>query len=183
MRTIGLFFGSFNPLHNGHLAVAGYMLEWGGIEELWFVVSPNNPFKDASLIESASQRCDAVEKVISALGDTRVKLSRIELTLPTPSYTINSLNALRNTYSDCEFVLVMGGDSLLDVPRWREGKRILEEYRLLVYPRGDMQRVPRHLLERNNVTLADAPLLNISSTFIREGRREGKNMNFFLPLV
>lgn len=159
------------------------MLGWGGIDELWFVVSPSNPFKDAALADSAAMRCDAVEKVIAALGDARVHLSRIELTMPSPSYTINTLNALRESHTGCDFSIIMGGDSLRDLPRWREGNRILEEYRILVYPRGNMTLLPHHLVEHPNVTIVNAPLLHISSTFIREGRKEGKNMDFYTPLT
>lgn len=183
MRRIGLFFGTFNPLHNGHLAVAGYMLGWGGIEELWFVVSPGNPFKDAKLLETATQRCEDVQRVIDALGDARVRLSRIELSLPTPSYTIKTLDTLRAKHPDCTFSLIMGGDSLRDLPRWREGNRILEEYRILVYPRGDMLEIPASVAEHRNVKVVDAPLLHISSTFIRNGRSVGKNMDFYTPLL
>lgn len=183
MERIGLFFGSFDPLHNGHLAVAGHMLKSGAIDGLWFVVSPNNPFKDAAKIASAEARCAAVERVIAALGDARVQLSRVELSLPTPSYTINTLDTLKNMHPDIAFSIIMGGDSLKDVPRWREGSRILGEFHLLVYPRGDMRQIPTELLKHPNVTIMDAPLLPISSTFIREGRCEGYNMDFFLPLV
>lgn len=182
-RLVGLFFGSFNPLHNGHLAIAGHMLGMGLIEELWFVVSPCNPFKEKSLQTSAEERCRAVERVIEALGDARVRLSRIELSLPIPSYTVNTLNALGERHPDCAFTIIMGGDSLRDLPRWREGERILEGYGLLVYPRGNMQQLPHQLTAHPNVTIVDAPLLPISSTLIREGIREGKNMRFYLPLT
>ena len=168
---VGLFFGSFNPLHNGHLAVAGYMLESGNIDGLWFVVSPNEA------------RCSAVQRVLDAIGDTRVQLSRVELSLPTPSYTINTLDALRNRYPAYSFSIIMGGDSLRDILSWKEGKRIVEQYQLLVYPRGNMGQVPASLLTHRNVTIVPAPLFPISSTFIRNGRAEGKNMDFYTPLV
>ena len=180
---VGLFFGSFNPLHNGHLAVAGYMLESGNIDRLWFVVSPNNPFKDPSSMPPAEARCSAVQRVLDAIGDTRVQLSRVELSLPTPSYTINTLDALRDRYPAYSFSIIMGGDSLQDILRWKEGTRIVEQYQLLVYPRGDMGQVPASLLTHRNVTIVPAPLFPISSTFIRNGRAEGKNMDFYTPLV
>lgn len=183
MMRVGLFFGSFNPLHNGHLAVAGYMLESGSIDGLWFVVSPNNPFKDPTSMPPAEARCSAVQRVLDAIGDTRVQLSRVELSLPTPSYTINTLDALRDGYPAYTFSIIMGGDSLRDILSWKEGKRIVEQYQLLVYPRGDMGQVPTSLLTHRNVTIVPAPLFPISSTFIRNGRAEGKNMDFYTPLV
>ena len=180
---VGLFFGSFNPLHNGHLAVAGYMLESGNIDGLWFVVSPNNPFKDPTSMPPAEARCSAVQRVLDAIGDTRVQLSRVELSLPTPSYTINTLDALRDRYPAYAFSIIMGGDSLRDILSWKEGKRIVEQHQLLVYPRGDMGQVPASLLTHRNVTIVTATLFPISSTFIRNWRAEGKNMDFYTPLV
>ncbi len=180
-RRVGLFFGSFNPFHNGHLAIVGYMLGWMPLDELWLVVSPLNPFKVAHQPAPATERIAQLERLLAALHEPRLKLCTIELTLPRPSYTIHTLDALAARYPDYSFSVILGADCLVDLPRWQGGTRILREYQLLVYPRAMPTPLSDALAQHPHVQIVPAPLFDISSTFIREGWAQGRNMDFFIP--
>lgn len=176
-RQIGLYFGSFNPPHIGHMAIANYVLEFGGIDELWFVVSPQNPLKEKASLIQARTRLEMTRVAIGTFENMRV--SDIEFQLPTPNYTINTLVHLEEKFPEYRFCLIMGMDNLQTFHKWRAWETILEQYRLLVYPRPGFDGLPH--LNHKNVSVVAAPLMEISSSFIRKALKEGKNIRFFLP--
>lgn len=173
---IGIFSGSFNPIHVGHLALANYLCEYEGLDEVWFVVSPHNPLKEENGLMDDHLRLKLVQLAID--GYPRFRASDYEFHLPRPSYTVRTLDALKRTYPHHTFHLIIGSDNWVLFPRWYEADRILAENHLLVYPR------PGYPVDRaslpSNVRLADSPLLDISSTFIRQAMGEGKNVRYFL---
>jgi nicotinate-nucleotide adenylyltransferase len=173
----GLYFGSFNPIHIGHLAIANYFMEFGGLNEIWFVVSPQNPLKQKASLMPDYQR---LEMVTRALRDyPPFKASTIEFTLPQPSFTVNTLAYLDEKYPNREFALIMGEDNLASLDKWKNYELILEKRKLLVYPRPNCPKSRFH--EHPSVTFIHAPLIEISSSFIRQSIKEGKDMRFFLP--
>jgi len=176
-KKTGLFFGSFNPIHTGHLAIASYMVEFTDLDELWFVVSPHNPLKEKSSLLPDHHRLALVNEAIGS--DSRFRVSNIEFKLPQPSYTIHTLAHLEEKYPDRHFVLVGGTDMLPSFHKWKNWETILEFYRLYLYPRHESDR--HELTGHPSVTLVNAPRMEISSSFIRDSIRQGKNMSYFLP--
>lgn len=176
MKT-GLFFGSFNPVHNGHMVIANYFAEFSDLNQVWFVVSPHNPLKPAGSLLNDFQRLQLVEL---AIGDYRkMKASKIEFGLPKPSYTINTLTHLQEKYPQHEFVLIMGSDNLHTFHKWKNYEQILEYYSIYIYPRpgfdgGDFKSHPK-------VKFIEAPLMEISSTFIRNAIKSKKDVRFMMP--
>lgn len=172
----GLFFGSFNPFHNGHLAIARYLLHNSYCREIWFVVSPQNPLKqDKSLLEE-SKRLEIVQAAIA--GDSQMAVCDIEFTMPRPSYTIDTLQKLENNFPGKQFGLVIGGDNLRDFHLWRNYDKIVSRYRILVYPRPGIV-IPE--INWKNVTLVDAPLETVSSTEIRDMLSVGRDISSCVP--
>ncbi len=176
-KKIGLFFGSFNPIHNGHLMIANYMAEFEGLDQVWFVVSPLNPFKqDQDLLPDYHRR----ELLNRAIGDyMKFRVSAVEFGLPKPSYTIDTLGFLKTKYPDNQFVLIMGSDQLPEFHRWKNPEEILEKYRILVYPR--LPATEHSLLSHPSVTVVSAPVMEISSSFIRQAIKQKKDVRFFMP--
>lgn len=158
----GLFFGSFNPIHNGHLNIARYILKQGFCEEIFFVVSPCNPLKVNTSLLNEYQRKELVESAIR--NDAGMSVSDIEFGLPKPSYTIDTLKALRTLYPEKEFVLIIGEDNLRDFHLWKDYRQIYADYRILVYPRPGIDAQVSY----PGICRIDAPLADISSTIIRE---------------
>lgn len=174
---VGLFFGSFNPIHSGHLILANYMLEYTDLDRVWFVVSPHNPLKKKSTLLDEKQRFNLVN---IAIGDnTKLKASNIEFKLPQPSYTIVTLTYLKEKYPQHEFALIMGADNLESLHKWKNYEEILNQYQLYVYPR------PAHdggnLKNHARVQFVNAPLMEISSTAIRQAIKEKKDLRYFMP--
>lgn len=173
----GLFFGSFNPVHNGHLAIARYLLDKGICRKVWFVVSPQNPLKQDYALLGEKKRleiiCSAVE------GEPGMEVCDVEFKMPRPSYTWDTLQTLEKDYPEECFALVIGGDNLRDFHLWRNYKEILCRYRVLVYPRPGIE-MPGGIPEQ--VTLVDAPLADISSTEIREKIEAGENISRYVPV-
>ena len=177
MKKIGIYSGSFNPIHHGHVMLANYLVEFSDLDELWFVVTPQNPLKKKEDLLDDDERLKMVQL---ALGDDpRIHVSDIEMHLPTPSYTINTLTSLSEQNPDVEFVFICGMDSLQNMKNWREYQRILDNYELLVFPRegydgGDLINYP-------SVNVLKTPILEISSTFIRQCVKEGRDVRHFMP--
>lgn len=176
MKT-GLFFGSFNPVHNDHMVIANYFAEFSDLNQVWFVVSPHNPLKPAGSLLNDFQRLQLVEL---AIGDYRkMKVSKIEFGLPKPSYTINTLTHLQEKFPQHEFVLILGSDNLHTFHKWKNYEQILEFYSIYIYPRpgfdgGDFKNHPK-------VKFIEAPLMEISSTFIRNAIKSKKDVRFMMP--
>jgi len=177
MKT-GLFFGSFNPIHLGHLMIAGYMLEFTDIDELWFVVSPHNPLKEKSELANDSHRLEMVKLAIKEFSP-EIQVCDIEMSLPKPSYTVNTLKVLKEKYPEKEFVVIMGSDSMDTIEKWKDYKTLLEENTIYVYPRlgSDIHQIEK----KYSVTIINAPVIEISSTFIRNSMKDSRSMKCFLP--
>jgi nicotinate-nucleotide adenylyltransferase len=176
MKT-GLFFGSFNPIHNGHLSIAKHMIEFGGIDQLWFVVSPQNPFKKSENLLCDNYRFEMVTRAIG--DDSRFSACDIEFNLPKPSYTINTLTSLREKYPDHEFIIIMGADNFVQLKNWKDYEKLIGEYRFLIYPRPGFDLSVFDL--KGNFTIVDSPLLEISSTSIREAITEKQDISHLVP--
>jgi nicotinate-nucleotide adenylyltransferase len=177
VRRVGLLFGSFNPVHIGHLILAEHFATRTDLAEVWLVVSPQNPFKAGSDLMPEVQRLRWVELAIT--GNSYLRAEPIEFELPRPSYTIATLDALRERHPGTEFVLLMGGDNLPGLPRWQQADRLLVEFDIYVYPRPgtllpDLTAFPR-------VQVMQAPLLDISATYIRESMRRGHSVRYLVP--
>lgn len=175
---IGLYFGSYNPIHIGHLAIANYMVEYTGIDQLWFVVSPQNPHKQKANLLDDYQRLEMVHLAVD--NDDRLRASNIEFSLPKPSYTVDTLAYLKDRHPNFHFKILMGSDNLENFHKWKNYETILENYGIIVYPRPgyDKTKVKFH----KNIFIAEnAPLMEISSSFIRTAIREGKNIRHFIP--
>lgn len=174
LRT-GIFGGSFNPIHIGHLALANYLCENDYIDELWFLVSPQNPFKQNEKLLDDKTRLRMVNAAVRGYG--RFYVSDFEFSLPKPSYTINTLNKLSETYTDRDFYLIIGADNWAAFDRWKSPEEIISKHHVLVYPRLGYD-IPEMLPQ--NVRAVDSPLIEVSSTFIRESISQGKDVRYFL---
>ncbi|MEM7103104.1 MAG: nicotinate (nicotinamide) nucleotide adenylyltransferase [Bacteroidota bacterium] len=174
---IGLFFGSFNPVHTGHMIIANFLGNHTDIDEVWLVVTPQNPLKQKSNLAPDHVRLDMVRL---AIGDhPGIKASDIEFSLPIPSYTIDTLKHLDMIYPDHQFVLVMGGDNLKIFHKWKAYEQILEQFEIYVYKRPGYRLGP--LKEHASVTILNAPQLMISATYIRENIKLGKSVRYLVP--
>lgn len=179
---IGLFFGTFNPVHVGHLVIANYMLQHGNLNEVWFVVSPHNPFKEKKSLLKDYHRLEMVERAIN--GKQGLRGSNIEFNLPQPSYTTNTLVYLKEKYPNKEFVLIMGEDNLQTLHKWKNAEFLVKNYPILVYPRVDKAEhdIPEWLQKEGDITLLEElPVMNLSSTLIREEVKSGYDISFLVP--
>lgn len=175
METIGLLGGSFNPVHNGHVMLASHLSKTPILDKVWLVLSPRNPLRKDAIVSDEHR----LAMLNIALNDVRdVEVCDIELSMPRPSYSIATLDRLKRLHPDKQFRWIIGSDNWLIFHRWREYIRILDEYGIIVYPRPGYR--IEHI-EHPNAILIDAPVMDISSTFIRHGITEGKNMNHYLP--
>ena len=173
---IGLYFGSFNPVHIGHLIIANHVLNETGVKKIWFVLSPQNPFKPSTTLLNEYDRLHLLQKAID--GDPRMKAVDIEFSLPKPSYTAITLNYLAEKYPGEEFQVLMGSDSFQNLPKWRNAAYILKNYAILVYQRPGFD--AKNTLGAN-VTILEAPLLEISATYIRKMVQAGKSIRYLVP--
>jgi len=174
---IGLFFGSFNPVHIGHLILANTMVEYADLDQLWFVVSPQNPFKKKRNLLHEFDRLYMVRQAIA--DNTKFNATDIEFHMPKPSYTIDTLTYLSEKYPQHHFKVVVGQDNLHSFHKWKNHQNILTQYGLLVYPRPSAKATD--LLQHPNVQLIDAPQVEISATFIRNAIRAGKPIKYLVP--
>jgi len=175
MKT-GLFFGSFNPVHIGHMAIANYMVEFTDLQQLWFVISPHNPLKPKQSLLADYHRRTLME--IAVEKDPRYRVSDIEFSMPQPSYTIDTLAWLKEKYPENTFVILMGSDGLPTFSKWKNYRLIEDEYQRYIYPRPGF---PVASSGHMNITVVDALIMEISSIFLREDIRSGKNIRNFLP--
>lgn len=174
---IGLFFGSFNPVHSGHLVIASYMAEYTDLDQVWFVVTPHNPFKEKDTLLADHHRLQLVK---IAIGDYRkIKASDIEFSLPKPSYTITTVSHLYDKYPEHQFALIMGADNLDSFHKWKNWEQLLELVELYVYPRKES--TGGELLHHPKVKIIPAPLMELSATFIRNAIKAGKDVRYMLP--
>lgn len=176
-KKVGLLFGSFNPIHIGHLIIANYMLEFTDLEKVWFIISPHNPLKEKKSLLADHHRLAMVNLAIE--DNYQFMSSSIEFKLPQPSYTIDTLVHLHEKYPDKDFVLLMGSDNLSSLDKWKNFKQLLKFYKMYVYPRpgsdgGEFKDYP-------SVKIVNAPLMEISSAFIRKAVKDKKNIQYMLP--
>ncbi len=175
---IGIFGGSYNPIHTGHAIIANYIAQNCDFDAIWMLVSPQNPLKDGTKGASDYDRIRMVEMVSRRID--KVSTSAFEFTLNAPYYTYNTLCALSQKFPEHEFTLIIGADNWANFHRWEKHEQIAEQYQIMVYPRrGYEVEIPEH--QRRNVHLVDAPMIELSSTEIRDAVAEQKNMSFYLP--
>jgi nicotinate-nucleotide adenylyltransferase len=173
---IGLYFGSFNPIHTGHLIIANHVLNETDLQRIWFVVSPQNPFKLSSTLLNEYDRLHLVRIAIEK--DERLKASEIEFSLPKPSYTSHTLTYLSEKYPSHQFTLIMGSDSFQNIGKWKNAESIVNNFPIIIYKRPNHE-VVNDLKAQINVM--DAPLLEISATYIRECIQKGKSIKYLVP--
>ena len=174
---IAIFSGSFNPIHNGHLAIAREVLNQNAAAEVWFLVSPQNPLKKGIELWPQEVRMEMVKMAIE--HEPKFKASDFEFYLPSPSYTITTLDKLKDAFPNYDFILLIGGDNLYNFHKWYSYKRIAEEYGLIVYPRPGYP--DKETTEYPNVEFIKAPLLEVSATIIRSRLHENKSVTDFVP--
>lgn len=175
---IGLLFGSFNPIHTGHLILAQYMATHTDLSEVWLVVSPQSPYKLNQDLLPEAIRFSLVKAAIA--GNNRLRAIDLEFKLPKPNFTITTLDELRRLHPETEFVLLMGGDNLLGLAGWKDAERIQREFEIYVYPRPGYA-VPAEKEVNSNLRIVAAPLLDISATFIRQCIEAGKSIRYLVP--
>ena len=180
MKNVGLFFGTFNPIHKGHLAVANYFAENTRLEEVWFVVSPHNPFKDQSDLLVNTHRLKMVELAIE--NHPKLKACDIEFGLPTPNYTCITLEHLCRQFSAYDFVLLLGQDNLIHFDKWKNYLQILENYSLYIYPRKGNDAIPESFSNHPKIRFFKAPEIVISATAIRKKIETTVDLSQQLPL-
>lgn len=174
-----LYFGSFNPIHNGHLAIASYFTEFVGIREVWFVITPQNPFKQNQNLLGDRERQHLVNLAIDSYPKFRV--SDIEFNMSKPNYTINTLTYLSEKFPNKKFSLLIGGDNLESFDKWKNYKIILQNYKLYVYKRPNALIPDLNQFGNADIEIVDAPMMEISSSFIRNALKEYKDIRFFMP--
>lgn len=177
----GLFFGSFDPIHNGHLEIVKFFLNNKIISEVIFVITPQNPFKSKIKYQDFEKRYEAVE--IATKSNPKIKISDIESRLPTPNYTCDTLKFLRNESPEIEYVFLMGSDLLKDFDKWKKFEDILKHHSLYIYPRINKNSIPEKFKINEKIKFFEAPLMKMSSSLIREKYKNGESVKDLVPLV
>ncbi len=175
--NIGLYFGSFNPIHHGHLIIANYVVQHGGVDQVWFVVSPQNPLKKSGSLLNEYHRLYLVQASLE--GETTLKASDIEFRLPRPSYTIDTLVYLEEKFPAHRFSVIMGSDSYRNLTAWKNYRQLLKNYPVIVYQRPGF--ITETVYEGSSTRILKAPMLEISSTYIRENIRTGRSIRYLVP--
>lgn len=179
-KKVGLLMGSFNPIHNGHMGIANYILEFTDVDEIMFIVSPQNPFKQDKELLNEFDRYNMVEIAIGTSNNMSV--SNIEFQMKKPSYTVETLKQLAFSYPETEFILIMGSDNLIKIKEWKDYEYILENFGVYVYNRVGHSIKNIDTINRYNINVLDkCPISDLSSTFIRESIISDKNVKYFLP--
>ena len=180
MKKAGLFFGTFNPIHMGHLVIANYMVEFTDLEEVWFVITPKSPFKTKQSLLDNNHRYQLVYEAVKDYP--KLKISNIEFDMPQPNYTVHTLVKLDEQFGDSHsFSLIMGEDNLKSFHKWKNYEVILENYDIYVYPRVSNKQTNPLFEGHPRIHYTDAPIMEISSTFIRNQHKAGKNIKPMLP--
>jgi nicotinate-nucleotide adenylyltransferase len=174
---IGLYFGSFNPIHNGHLIIANYIRQYSDLDQIWIVVTPHNPFKINNTLLNEYQRLEMVKLCIE--GEQNIRVTDIEFHLPKPSYTINTLMYLEEKYPRNQFSLIMGSDSLLNLDKWKNGQLIKNKYPIYLYQRPGFPLNENHMAK--DVKFCNAPMTEISASLIRKMIQENKSIRYLVP--
>lgn len=175
---IGLFFGSFNPVHHGHLIIANHIAQTSDLNEIWFVVSPQNPFKKAGSLLNENHRFHLLQLAIE--GEKKLRVTNIEFKLPKPSYTINTLTYLKEKHPTHSFSIIMGSDGFQNLDKWKNAEIIIKEYPIIIYKRTGFEITTTHSA---SITITDAPLLEISSTHIRYLLKNGLSIRYLVPEI
>jgi len=175
---VGLYFGSFNPIHHGHLLIASYVLDHTELQQVWFVVSPQNPLKPAASLLNEYHRLHLVKLAVE--GEKNLKASDIEFRLPKPSYTIDTLTYLEEKYPNNEFSVIMGSDSFQNLSKWKNSPWLLKNYPIYIYTRPGYETLPQYP-DAREIHKLEAPLLPISSTEIRKNIKAGRSIRYLLP--
>ncbi|AVI50489.1 nicotinic acid mononucleotide adenylyltransferase [Pukyongia salina] len=178
-KKIGLYFGTFNPIHVGHLTIANYMVEFSDLDEVWLVVTPHNPHKKKNSLLDDVHRLTMVR--IAVEDYPKLKASSIEFDLPQPNYTVNTLAHLEEKYPEYNFCLIMGEDNLKSFHKWKNYEVILDRYAIYVYPRISEGRTESQFIDHPAISLVEAPIMELSSTFIRNAIKKNKNIRPMLP--
>tara|TARA_R110002074_G_scaffold149035_5_gene301290 strand:- start:64098 stop:64682 length:585 start_codon:yes stop_codon:yes gene_type:complete len=180
MKKVGLYFGTFNPIHIGHLVIANHMVEFSDLDEVWFVVTPQSPFKTKKTLLDNHHRYEMVYEATKEYP--KLNPSKIEFDLPQPNYTVNTLVHLDEKYpSGYRFSLIMGEDNLKGLHKWKNYETILENYTIYVYPRISEGAIESQFRQHKSIHRVNAPIMEISSTFIRKEHKNGKNIKPMLP--
>jgi len=180
MKKIGLFFGSFNPIHIGHLILANYILENNNLHEIWFVVSPQNPFKSSKNLLNEYNRLEMVDLALRSYP--KMKAYDIEFSLPRPSYTIDTLTYLSEKFPNYKMCLIMGEDILDSIPKWKNYEILIKNYEIFVYPRIFHNRKRENeYIQNTNINMINAPIIELSASQIRNMIKESKNIRPMLP--
>ncbi|HEY1025282.1 MAG TPA: nicotinate (nicotinamide) nucleotide adenylyltransferase [Sphingobacteriaceae bacterium] len=174
---VGLFFGSFNPVHVGHLIIASFMANYTGMDQVWLVVSPHNPLKHKGDLINMYDRLEMAR--LATENAQNIRVSDVEFRLPQPSYTIDTLTHLKERYPEHRFTLIMGSDNLASLKKWKNYELLLRDHQIAVYPRPGFEN--EELAAHPSVTITETPLMEISSTFIRKSLRAGKTVQFIVP--
>ena len=179
MQKIGLFFGTFDPIHKGHIHLAEYYVKSTDLDSVMFVITPQNPFKQNSKILSNKNRLELVSLAIKS--NPKLQVSSIEFDLPTPNYTIQTLKKIKAYYPKDNFVLILGEDNLSSFDKWKDYSNILSDYELYVYPRRNNEAIPKNLQEHPKIKRSNAPQIEISSSEIRKRIQKGEDVSKLIP--
>ena len=176
-EVIGILGGSFNPVHSGHMMLASYLAQWGYVDQVWLTLSPRNPLK-----EKPEELLPDLKRLtmlnLAIKGASKLDICDIELSMPTPSYTINTLDVLSRRFPANKFKLIIGSDNWLSFDKWRDSQKILSDYGVIVYPRPGYPVKERMV---DGMEVVEAPTVNLSSSFIRKAIAKGRDMSYFLP--